>query len=182
MSVDCEVATLREGSVIKHFVASAIIFHNEKVLLLEHKKLGTWLGPGGHIEVNESPDEAVSREIMEETGLKITIVSNCDVNLGTNEAVVLHNPYAVLCELINIPNDLHYHIDFVFICSSNTDQIRHDYREYKNIGWFSKAEIQALNIFPNYKKLLNKAFNEFVNCSEAVIEKEHCLNGILETV
>lgn len=32
---------------------------------------GKWVGVGGHIEENESPDEAVCREVREETGLTL---------------------------------------------------------------------------------------------------------------
>ena len=33
---------------------------------------GKWVGVGGHIEENESPDEALLREVKEETGLTLT--------------------------------------------------------------------------------------------------------------
>ena len=33
---------------------------------------GKWIGIGGHLEENESPDECVLREIREETGLEVT--------------------------------------------------------------------------------------------------------------
>ena len=32
-----------------------------------------WLPPGGHIEVNEDPIEAVLREVLEETGLEVEV-------------------------------------------------------------------------------------------------------------
>ena len=31
-----------------------------------------WMGVGGHFEVNESPEDCVLREVMEETGLRLT--------------------------------------------------------------------------------------------------------------
>lgn len=31
-----------------------------------------WLGPGGHFEEGESPDECVDREVLEECGIKLT--------------------------------------------------------------------------------------------------------------
>lgn len=44
----------------------------EKVLLTEMGK-GNYGLPGGHIEENESPDEALQREIKEELGLTLEI-------------------------------------------------------------------------------------------------------------
>ena len=35
---------------------------------------GKWIGVGGHIEENESPDECILREVREETGL---VLQNC---------------------------------------------------------------------------------------------------------
>ncbi len=53
----------------KHFTASALIIDEGKVLSVYHKKLGVWLYPGGHIEADENPEEALFREVREETGL-----------------------------------------------------------------------------------------------------------------
>ena len=40
-----------------------------RVLLIRHKRLGTWLPVGGEIEAGETPLEAGRRELGEETGL-----------------------------------------------------------------------------------------------------------------
>lgn len=41
-----------------------------EVLLVLHQK-GFWAFPKGHAELNESPEETASRELHEETGLKV---------------------------------------------------------------------------------------------------------------
>src|SRR5688572_20717103 len=43
--------------------------HGGEVLLIKHKRLGTWLPVGGEIETGETPLEAAARELREETGL-----------------------------------------------------------------------------------------------------------------
>lgn len=42
-----------------------------EVLLLAHQKLGFWLPPGGKIEWNETPIQALVREFDEEVGIDI---------------------------------------------------------------------------------------------------------------
>jgi 8-oxo-dGTP pyrophosphatase MutT (NUDIX family) len=43
-----------------------------RVVFVEHPVRG-WEIPGGHLEANENPEEALLRELMEETGLSGTI-------------------------------------------------------------------------------------------------------------
>ena len=142
----------------RHFTASALVFHNGKVLLAEHKKMGSWLFLGGHIEANETPEEAVRREVKEEAGIDVSFVNKIDCSLGDERASVLHKPFEILCETIDIPNDKHYHIDLIYLCKTDTDKIKINERESKNIGWFSQQEIKNLNLFPNFRNLLKKAF------------------------
>ena len=47
------------------YVVTIFIVHNNRVLLVDHIHLGAWFAPGGHIELNETPDEALYREIQE---------------------------------------------------------------------------------------------------------------------
>ena len=152
-----------KNNLEKHFTASALILNEEsKILLLYHKKLNVWLYPGGHIENNETPDEAVIREVLEETGLEVKIIGNPDNSLTDKEAdvTVLHNPYVVLCEYINGKSP-HYHIDLIYICKINQyNKLEYNKDESKGIGFFGKDEIQKIPLFPNFKILLDKFFNE----------------------
>ena len=60
----------------RHFCASAFVINpeNKKILLVKHHLYDRWVQPGGHIEDNETPEEAAMREVYEETGLKIKLV------------------------------------------------------------------------------------------------------------
>ncbi|MBL6884095.1 NUDIX hydrolase [Candidatus Poseidoniaceae archaeon] len=44
-----------------------------RVLFVEHPERG-WEIPGGHVEFEETPDDALLRELYEETGLKGTVL------------------------------------------------------------------------------------------------------------
>ena len=48
----------------QHFCVSVFIYDKDTdtFLLVLHKKMQKWVQPGGHIEMNENPEEASIRE------------------------------------------------------------------------------------------------------------------------
>jgi 8-oxo-dGTP diphosphatase len=55
----------------------SVIIEDEKVLLIKRKFnpfKGKWALPGGFVDEGETVEEAVERETMEETGVKVKIV------------------------------------------------------------------------------------------------------------
>ena len=54
--------------------ANAIIFDDDDRVLLEKRSdNGYWGLPGGHVEIGESAQDAVIREVLEETGLTVEV-------------------------------------------------------------------------------------------------------------
>ena len=53
-----------------------IDFEKKELLMVNNKKLGKWLQPGGHIEGEETPQETAIREVSEETGVDIKLIGN----------------------------------------------------------------------------------------------------------
>jgi ADP-ribose pyrophosphatase YjhB (NUDIX family) len=51
------------------FTTAGLVFNEAgQILMIKHKKKGKWLPPGGHVDENELPCEAVAREIMDGSG------------------------------------------------------------------------------------------------------------------
>lgn len=146
----------------KHFTSSVIILKNNRFLLLWHKKLNTWLYPGGHIEVNETPDEAALREVKEETGLSITFIDCGSFSYTSAEVCSLVHPYTILDELIDDKKGRHRHIDIVYLATPSCDNsVIINKKESKEYGWFSLNDIEAMNLFPNLKALLQNVGSTF---------------------
>ena len=73
-----------------HVTASGIVVGPRGVLLHEHKRLGIWIQPGGHIDPGETPWEAALRETREETGLHVSFAGPfCEDDGGDDRVPVL---------------------------------------------------------------------------------------------
>ncbi|MFN8508279.1 MAG: NUDIX domain-containing protein [Dehalococcoidia bacterium] len=74
--IDSGARIWREGGPADppvHLVAyvTPVDFAREAVLLVDHRKAGLWLPPGGHIEPGEAAEAAAAREAEEELGLDV---------------------------------------------------------------------------------------------------------------
>ena len=69
------VSDLSDKSACFRVAVSALIFHKGCVLLSHRSDIDWWNLPGGGVEVGETVDEAVCREVKEETGLEVEVES-----------------------------------------------------------------------------------------------------------
>jgi 8-oxo-dGTP diphosphatase len=54
-------------------VAGIVVRNDDRVLVIRRDDNDHWEAPGGVLELNESFEDGVRREVLEETGLKITV-------------------------------------------------------------------------------------------------------------
>ena len=63
------------SSAIFRIGVFALIFNHENQILMGHRRdIDWWNLPGGGMEIGETVDEAICREVFEETGLKVKVV------------------------------------------------------------------------------------------------------------
>ena len=139
-------------------VIAAFLIYNNKVLLIYHKKLERWIPPGGHIEKNETPDEAVKRELKEELKLEVEILNRNDVPIGGNIIKQLAVPFYVNVHKV----DDHNHCCFFYLCKpKNPEKIKINKSELKNFKWFSPEELNQEHVLPDVRNIAMKAFELF---------------------
>lgn len=123
------------------FTTTVYIVFKNKVLLHKHKKLGIWLPPGGHIELDEDPNEGAMREAKEETGLDVQLVGEAaeyDSVYGARDLI----PPKFLNRHYFDTSRTHEHVDFAYFARTNTDEVRPE-EEGGEIRWFTKEDIEC---------------------------------------
>jgi ADP-ribose pyrophosphatase YjhB (NUDIX family) len=80
------------------------VFVDERVLLVRERADGRWTLPGGWVDVNDAPSEAVAREILEESGYRaraVKLAALVDKNRHPHPPGV-HHIYKLffVCELL----------------------------------------------------------------------------------
>ena len=118
-----------------------------RIALHVHKKHNSLLPFGGHIELDETPWQAVARELKEESGYDMSslsiVLSKPKLGLvGCDEHFV---PFSVNTHAI--PGDVpHYHTDltYAFVAKEEpTNAIAND--ESSDIRWLSLQEVEELS-------------------------------------
>ncbi len=102
-----------------------------------HKRLGKWLQPGGHVELDEDPNQAAIREAKEETGFDVSLVGAPRLlELEGNEHDIIppkflnRHPY----------NDTHEHVDFTYFATITGGELKPE--EGVEIRWFTKEDLE----------------------------------------
>jgi len=123
------------------FTASIYIVHDNKVLLHKHKKLHIWLAPGGHVELDEDPNQAAIREAKEETGLDVELVGESreyeDSRFKARDII----PPRFMNRHFFDESHTHEHVDSTFFARSKSADAKAEY-EGGEVRWFTKDELE----------------------------------------
>jgi 8-oxo-dGTP diphosphatase len=144
-----------------------------KLLLHMHKKLGTLLPPGGHIELNETPWQAVLHEIIEESGYHLDQLRLLQpvVRLRALAGAVLH-PQTVVHDTHVISASPHYHTDVSYAFVTNDDPMNHTHDgESADLRWHSLQELRDLDdaeIIENVRQIGEFVLTEVIKTWEPV--------------
>jgi len=143
------------------FTVEVFIVHKNKVLLRKHDKYGIWLSVGGHIELNEDPNQAATREVKEEVGLDIILDNTLQTYHGVETNVKeLIPPYFLNRNRIS---DSHEHITLTYFAKSKLTTIKENTTSEKSNGirWFTREDLdKSTELHPNIKFYAIQALNK----------------------
>lgn len=124
----------------------AVIARDGKVLLEKRSNTpfqGYWCIPGGHIEFGEHPEDAVRREVQEETGLAI-------------DSLAFFNFYSEYFK------EMQWHaVALIFLAEARGELVPQQ-GEVSELRWVSHNELLQYSLAFNHRNILND-YLEYVN-------------------
>jgi len=140
--------TSREYPAVPIPAVAAVVFHEGRVLLTlrgNEPSRGLWGIPGGVIEVGELVEEAVTREVMEETGVRV-------------------RPEKLITTFDSIRRDpdqrVRYHyILFEYLCRYEDGEPRPG-SDALDATWVPLAQLDSVDIMSSTKRFIEKVARE----------------------
>jgi 8-oxo-dGTP pyrophosphatase MutT (NUDIX family) len=102
------------------FTVEVFVVHKGRVLLRFHDKYKIWLSVGGHVELNEDPNEAAIREVKEEVGLDIELLDTREWKGKDKHYKELISPVALNRHSIS---ENHEHVTLVYFAKTNSNKV-----------------------------------------------------------
>jgi 8-oxo-dGTP pyrophosphatase MutT (NUDIX family) len=117
-----------------HFTVGCYVLSADRasVALVHHRRLGSWLEPGGHVDPGDvSVTAAGLRELAEETGLTGVVPLGAGLLDVDAHPIPAHR---------GEPRHTHFNLNFAFAASSDAE-LRHDPAESYAARWQALDEI-----------------------------------------
>ena len=133
------------GTSRRAFSVAVFCRHEGEVLLVRHRRLGTWLPVGGEIEPGETPLEAARRELREETGLEGRFPAGLGVD-GTPPGLIGYEEH--------LAGSKGLHMNFAFVADVAARELA-PCDEWSEARWVASAD--ELECPQNVKELLRLA-------------------------
>ncbi len=144
---------------IKHATAGAFVFSHTgqgwRLGLIVHPIFDRWLIPGGHIEADESPEQAVVREVREESGLTVRLLpAPAAITPPGLPRTVVAPPWWILEQPVPGDSGLtqpHLHVDHIYVAIADTTtpvgEAAHPFR------WHAENDLDDLPMFDDTRAL-----------------------------
>lgn len=132
------------------FTVAIFVVHAGKVLVIHHKKLDRWLPLGGHIELDEDPEQAALRETLEESGLEVELIGERPPTTGPGTRALIAPRFLDIHRI----NETHEHIGMIYFArpkigqgkagQGKAGQVTLAPAEHHQIRWCDSQELDAL--------------------------------------
>ena len=122
------------------FTVAIFVVHAGKVLVIHHKKLDRWLPLGGHIELDEDPEQAALRETKEESGLDVELIGERPPTTGPGTRALIRPRFLDIHRI----SETHEHIGMIYFARPQSGQATLAPAEHHAIRWCDARELDEL--------------------------------------
>jgi 8-oxo-dGTP pyrophosphatase MutT (NUDIX family) len=122
------------------FTVCVFVVRDGKVLLVHHRKLDKWLPLGGHVELDEDPEQAALREAKEEGGLEVELLGERPPTSGEGTRALIAPRFLDIHRI----NETHDHIGMIYWARPKNGTTTLAAAEHHDIRWCTAEELDAL--------------------------------------
>ena len=126
------------------FTVAIFVVHGGKILLIHHRKLDKWLPLGGHIELDEDPEQAARREAKEESGLEVELLGERPPTTSPGTRALIAPRFLDIHRI----SDTHEHIGMIYWArptgGGDAPAAKLATAEHHDIRWCGKDDLDKL--------------------------------------
>lgn len=122
------------------FTVAIFVVEGGRVLLIHHRKLDRWLPLGGHIELDEEPEQAARREAKEESGLDVELLGERPPTTEPGTRALLAPRFLDIHRI----TDTHEHIGLIYFARPVGGRTSLAAEEHHDIRWCRADELGRL--------------------------------------
>lgn len=123
------------------FTVAIFVVHDGKVLLIHHRKLNKWLPLGGHIELDEDPEQAALREAREESGFDVELLGERPPTTEPGTRALIGPRFLDIHRI----SDTHEHIGMIYWARPKGGTLALAEAEHHDIRWCAPDELEKLD-------------------------------------
>lgn len=122
------------------FTVAIFIVQDGKILLIHHRKLDKWLPLGGHIELDEDPEQAALREAREESGLEVELLGERPPTTSPGTRALIAPRFLDIHRI----SETHEHIGLIYWARPKNGKLALADEEHHDIRWCGLDDLETL--------------------------------------
>src|SRR5712672_1277261 len=122
------------------FTVAIFVVHDAKILLIHHRKLDKWLPLGGHVELDENPEQAALREAKEESGLDVELAGERPPTTEPGTRALIAPRFLDIHRI----SDTHEHIGMIYFARVKGGDLTLAAAEHHDIRWIAAEQLDQL--------------------------------------
>jgi 8-oxo-dGTP pyrophosphatase MutT (NUDIX family) len=122
------------------FTVAVFVVQDGMVLVIHHRALNKWLPLGGHIELDEDPEQAALREAREESGLEVELIGKRPPTSGNGTRALIRPRFLDIHRI----SDTHEHVGMIYWARPKSGTATLAASEHHAIRWCSAQDLDSL--------------------------------------